>query len=178
MKRINNNAIIATDQEMVDAGLFECKPADDIIRLWLQRKNTETGRWGFMPIIEVTNSFVKTDSELPESGHIVRASTHTIEDYYIALESDAFDLRPILDSAGVEYRPLTSGTRYLYALEYEDGGRSLKLWKTKAAAAASAIEILMDSTFEDDSYIDLIRIDTFALAINNDIRVLKTRKNL
>lgn len=178
MKRINNNAIIATDQEMVDAGLFECKPDDGIIRLWLQRKNTETGRWGFMPIVEVTESLVPRDQERSEYGRMVRASTHMIEDYYVSLEPRFLNLQPLLDDAGVKYQPLTCNTRFIYGLEYESGRHSSKLFETREAAVKRAIMELQERMHKGDNYIKVIQIDTYGLVINNFYRLLNINKNL
>ena len=34
MKKVNENVIIASDQEMIDAGLIKCNPREDEITIW------------------------------------------------------------------------------------------------------------------------------------------------
>ena len=67
MKRVNANVIIASDQEMIDAGLIKCNPREDEITIWTYEKNIMWNVMQWTPIMRVFTEPLKEDIKDEES---------------------------------------------------------------------------------------------------------------
>lgn len=107
LKNVNENVIIATDQAMVDAGLFKCNPREGEITLWIYDSwggSREAKSWA--PIMSVYEKPL-TEDITDEDGNVIEPkSTHEIAGFYGALVGRNFDLRYMLTKRGVTFKAI------------------------------------------------------------------------
>lgn len=104
---INENVIIASDQAMIDAGLFKCNPRKGEITLWIYndwRGSGEPMSWA--PIMSVYEKPL-TEDLTDEDGRVIEPkSTHKIAGFYGAPVGRNFDLRYMLTKRGVTVKTI------------------------------------------------------------------------
>ena len=107
LKNVNENVIIATDQAMVDAGLFKCNPREDEITLWIYNSwggSREAKSWA--PIMRVFTEPLMEDIKDEDGRVIEQKSTHKIDSFYGAPINGDLDLRYMLTKRGVTVEEL------------------------------------------------------------------------
>lgn len=106
MKKVNERVIIASDQEMIDAGLVKCNPRENVITIWTHEMNSVWKQMQWTPIMSVFAEPLMEDIE-DEDGHIIEPkSTHKIDDFYGAPVFGKFDLRRFLAERNVNIESL------------------------------------------------------------------------
>lgn len=106
MKKVNERVIIASDQEMIDAGLFKCNPREDEITIWTYEENIVWKQMQWTPIMRVFTEPLKEDIKDEDGRIIERKSTHKIDDFYGAPICGRLDLRRYLTARGVNVEPI------------------------------------------------------------------------
>lgn len=106
MKKVNENVIIASDQEMIDAGLIKCNPREDEITIWTYEENIMWKKMQWTPIMRVFAEPLKEDLKDEEGRIIEHKSTHKIDDFYGAPIIGQLDLRRYLQRFGVNVKPI------------------------------------------------------------------------
>ena len=107
LKNVNENVIIATDQAMIDAGLFKCNPREDEITLWIYNSwggSREAKSWA--PIMRVFTEPLMEDIKDEDGRVIEQKSTHKIDSFYGAPINGDLDLRYMLTKRGVTVEEL------------------------------------------------------------------------
>ena len=107
LKNVNENVIIATDQAMVDAGLFKCNPREGEITLWIYNSwggSRESKSWA--PIMRVFTEPLMEDIKDEDGRVIEEKSTHKIDSFYGAPINGDLDLRYMLTKRGVTVEEL------------------------------------------------------------------------
>ena len=106
MKRVNERVIIASDQEMIDAGLIKCNPRENTITIWSYETNYVWNKMQWAPIMSVFTEPLMEDIK-DEDGYILeRRSTHKVDEYYAAVTFGDYDFTRYLTSRGVNVEPL------------------------------------------------------------------------
>lgn len=106
MKKVNERVIIASDQEMIDAGLIKCTPREDTITVWSYEKNPIWNEMQWMPIMSVFTEPLTEDIKDEEGRIIEHKSTHKIDDFYGAPICEWIDLRNFLTNRNVSVEPI------------------------------------------------------------------------
>lgn len=106
MKKVNERVIIASDQEMIDAGLIKCNPREDEITIWTYEKNTVWNKMQWTPIMRVFTEPLMEDMMDEEGRVIEHKSTHKIDDFYGAPTNGRLDLTRYLTDMGVTIKKL------------------------------------------------------------------------
>ena len=98
---VNEEVIIASEQAMVDAGLFKCKPREDRLVLWFYKLNSVWNKMQWTPIMRVFENPL-TEDITDEDGNVIEPkSTHKIAGFYGALIYGDFDLTRFIESYNV-----------------------------------------------------------------------------
>lgn len=106
MKKVNDRVIIASDQEMIDAGIIKCVPREDEITLWTYDKNIVWKEMQWTPIMRVFTEPLLEDIK-DETGRVIeQKSTHRIDDFYGAPVDERIDLRRYLVNFGIDVEPI------------------------------------------------------------------------
>ena len=106
MKKVNENVIIASDQEMIDAGLIKCNPREDEITIWTYEKNIMWNVMQWTPIMRVFTEPLKEDIKDEDGRIIEHKSTHKIYEFYCAPICGQLDLRRYLANRNVSVEPI------------------------------------------------------------------------
>lgn len=106
MKKVNENVIIASDQEMIDAGLIKCNPREDEITIWTYEKNIVWNVMQWTPIMRVFTEPLKEDIKDEDGRIIEHKSTHKIDEFYGAPICGQLDLRRYLANHNVSVEPI------------------------------------------------------------------------
>ena len=106
MKKVNERVIIASDQEMIDAGLIKCNPRENVITIWTYEKNIVWKEMQWTPIMRVFAEPLTEDIRDKEGRIIEQKSTHKIDDFYGAPISGKLDLRCYLTNRNVHIEEL------------------------------------------------------------------------
>lgn len=103
---VNENVIIASDQAMIDAGLFKCTPCEGQLTLWAYMFNQVWNEWQWTPIMRVFEMPLTEDLK-DEDGRVIEPkSTHKIDSFYGAPINGNLDLRYMLTKRGVTVEEL------------------------------------------------------------------------
>jgi hypothetical protein len=106
MKKVNENVIIASEKEMVDAGLFKCTPRDGHITVWTYEKNHVWNKMQWTPIMRVFTEPL-TEDLTDEDGRVIEPkSTHKIAGFYGALVRGDIDMSRFLANRKVPVEKL------------------------------------------------------------------------
>ena len=101
MTKVNERLIIATPKQMVEAGLFDCKPEEDRILLWSYEKKIVSKGMGWDPIVEVRTEPLKEDI-VNENGEVIEPkSTHEICGFYFPMVWGRVHFEKFLENRGV-----------------------------------------------------------------------------
>lgn len=104
---INGEVIIASDQAMIDAGLFKCNPRKGEITLWIYNAWGGSGEpMSWAPIMSVYEKPLTEDITDEKDNVIEPKSTHKIAGFYGALVGRNFDLRYMLTKRGVTFKAI------------------------------------------------------------------------
>ena len=103
---VNEEVIIASDQAMIDAGLFKCNPREGQLTLWAYMLNHVWHEWQWTPIMRVFEKPL-TEDLTDEDGNVIEAkSTHKIAGFYGAAVEGNFDITRFLESYNVPIEKL------------------------------------------------------------------------
>lgn len=105
-KKVNENVIIATDQAMVDAGLFKCNPREGQITIWTYEMNHVWNKMQWTPIMRVFTEPLVEDIKDEDGRVIEQKSTHKIDSFYGAPINGNLDLTRFLANRGVNVTPI------------------------------------------------------------------------
>ena len=106
IKKVNENVIIATEQAMVDAGLFKCTPREGHLVLWFYKLNSVWNKMQWTPIMRVFKKPL-TEDLIDDEGRVIEPkSTHKIDSFYGAPVSSKLDMRNFLESYGLTVEEL------------------------------------------------------------------------
>lgn len=103
---ITPNAIVASDQAMIDAGLIKCNPREDTITLWTYELNSVWNEMQWTPIMRVFTKPLEEDIKDEEGRVIEHKSTHKIGAFYGALVYGDFDFTRFLEKRNVPFEKL------------------------------------------------------------------------
>ena len=106
MKKVNERVIIASDQEMIDAGLIKCNPRENTITIWTYELNHVWNEMQWTPIMSLFTEPLMEDIKDEDGRIIERKSTHKVDDFYAAVEFDRYDFTRYLTSRGMKVEPL------------------------------------------------------------------------
>jgi hypothetical protein len=106
MKKVNERVIIASDKEMIDAGLIKCNPRENVITIWTYEKNLVWKQMQWTPIMSVFSEPLMEDIKDEEGRVIEQKSTHKIDDFYGAPICGQLDLRRYLTNRNVSVEPI------------------------------------------------------------------------
>jgi hypothetical protein len=106
MKKVNERVIIASDQEMIDAGLIKCNPRENTITIWTYELNHVWNEMQWTPVMSVFTEPLTEDIKDEDGDIIERKSTHKIDDFYGAVSFGQYDFTRYLTSRGVSVEPL------------------------------------------------------------------------
>jgi len=101
IKKVNENVIIATEQAMVDAGLFKCTPREGRLVLWFYKLNSVWNKMQWTPIMRVFTKPLEEDIKDEEGRVIEHKSTHKIAGFYGAAVEGDFDITRFLERYNV-----------------------------------------------------------------------------
>lgn len=106
LKNVNEEVIIASDQAMVDAGLFKCNPREGQLTLWAYMFNHVWNKWQWAPIMRVFDKPLEEDIT-DEDGRVIEPkSTHKIDSFYGAPINGDLDLTRFLANRNVHVEKL------------------------------------------------------------------------
>lgn len=106
MKKINENVIIASDKEMIDAGLINGNPREGEIDIWYYLYNGVWKKWEWAPIMRVFEEPLAEDM-VDEDGYVIaKKSTHKIDSFYGAPINGRLDFRRSLESHNIHFEEL------------------------------------------------------------------------
>lgn len=103
---VNEEVIIASDQAMIDAGLFKCNPREGQLTLWAYMLNHVWKEWQWAPIMRVFDKPL-TEDLTDEDGNVIEPkSTHKIAGFYGALIHGDLDMSRFLANRNVPVEKL------------------------------------------------------------------------
>ena len=103
---VNEEVIIASDQAMIDAGLFKCNPREGQLTLWAYMLNHVWNEWQWTPIMRVFDKPL-TEDLTDEDGNVIEPkSTHKIAGFYSALIHGDLDMSRFLANRNVPVEKL------------------------------------------------------------------------
>ncbi len=103
---VNEEVIIASDQAMIDAGLFKCNPREGQLTLWAYMLNHVWKEWQWSPIMRVFDKPL-TEDLTDEDGNVIEPkSTHKIAGFYGALIHGDIDMSRFLANRNVPVEKL------------------------------------------------------------------------
>ena len=103
---VNEEVIIASDQAMIDAGLFKCNPREGRLTLWAYMLNNVWHEWQWAPIMRVFDKPL-TEDLTDEDGNVIEPkSTHKIAGFYGALIHGDLDMSRFLANRNVPVEKL------------------------------------------------------------------------
>ena len=98
---VNEDVIIASDQAMIDAGLFKCNPREGQLTLWAYMLNHVWHEWQWTPIMRVFDKPL-TEDITDEDGNVIEPkSTHKIAGFYGTLIYGHIDFTRFLANRNV-----------------------------------------------------------------------------